>query len=387
MHTSSILLNGNGRSVRRDIGRLHLFLIAINTRGNLPSTLLTCYYFCGPKVRRQISPKAYVMDETRYFYHSFPRRRDGEPQNKIIERGWAILQSIRRLGLILAPEIVEWRTPVSIGSPSPIQLLQQRICFTQLSRYELEEHSKCFGPFAIEFDAMALRRAGALLVIYMPQALSKEDHLALLGPLIVSHLDHIRHTLEQLKSLNQFKDPEYIQKHYPGANRMADDCMVMLKNGDELRGILQEFQVPWSAIRDFLSFLGFENAPFGAMVGAVSLAQSLFYPTDDEHIDERLGYYRQREWRITAGYSVSGISRYRILDEKQKKALTKLDRVFWKRKLNFSNETFCRVDKAVSLSQPSPESLLGMATRLIVPSDVTHEASQLFGDLVTEAPG
>ena len=327
------------------------------------------------------------MDETKYFYHSFPRQRDGEPQNKLIERGWAILQSIRCLGLILAPEIVEWRTPVSIGSPSPIQLLQQRICFTQLSRCEIEEHSKRFGPFAIEFDAMALRRAGALPVIYMPQALSEQDHLALLGPIVVSHLGHIRHTLEQLNSLNQFKDPGYIQKQYPGATQMADDCMVTLRNGDELRGILQEFQVPWSTIRDFLSFLGFENAPFNAMVGTISLAQSLFYPTDDEHIDEQLGYFRQREWRITSGYSVNDISHYRNLDEKQKKDLATLDSDFWKRKLNFSNERFCRVDKAVALSQPGPESLFGMATRLLVPSEVTHEARQLFGDLVTEAPG
>ncbi len=324
---------------------------------------------------------------SKYFYHCFPRPRAREICSDAVDRGWDILRSIRRLGLILAPEIVEWRTPVSIGSPSPIRLLQQRICFTELSRNELRAHSEKFGPFAIEFDTMALRRAGALPVIYMPQALSEQDHLALIGSFIVSHLGHVRHTLEQLNSLNQFKDPTYIQSNFPGATRMADDCKVTLRNGDELRGTLQEFVVPWKAIKDFLSFIGFENAPFDAMIGVISIAQSLFYPTDNDHVGEQLGYYRQREWRITAGYAVNKTPRGRILDANEKQSLIDLDSSFWKRKLTYKDETFCRVDKAVALAQPGPADLFGMATRLIVPVEKIHEARQLFTDLSTEVVG
>ena len=89
----------------------------------------------------------------------------------MFERGWNILRAIRRTGLVLAPELVEWTAPVSIGNPTPIRLLQQRICFTELQPHELPAHSERFGPFAIEFDVTALRRAGALPVVYMPQAL------------------------------------------------------------------------------------------------------------------------------------------------------------------------------------------------------------------------
>ena len=117
---------------------------------------------------------------------------------------------------------------------------------------------------------MTLRRAGALPVIYIPQALSEHDYLTLLGPFVVSHIDHIRYTLEQLKSLNRLNDPKYIATEFPGASQMADDCVVTLRNGDESRGIIQEFRVPWSAIGDFLKFLAFENAPFDAMTGALS---------------------------------------------------------------------------------------------------------------------
>ena len=98
-------------------------------------------------------------------------------------------------------------------------------------------------------------------------------------------------------------------------------------------------------------------------------------------MDELLGYYRQREWRITAGYFINGAPRGRTLDENERQILMDLDNAFWKRELEHKNETFRRVDRAVSLSQPNPGDLFEMATRLIVPSEKIRETCQLFGDL------
>ena len=61
-----------------------------------------------------------------------------------------------------------------------------------------------------------------------------------------------------------------------------------------------------------------------------------------------------------------------------------LDDAFWKRELEHKKETFRRVDRAVSLSQPNPGDLFEMATRLIVPSEKIRETRQLFGDLSIE---
>ena len=200
------------------------------------------------------------MADTTFFYHSFPRPREGETHQELLARGLAILRSIRRTGLILAPEVVEWTTPVSLGSSSPNRVLQERICFTELPPDELPAHSQHFGPYAIEFDIAGLRRAGALPVIYMPQALTKDDHLALLGPFVVGHLAHIEHMLRNLKELNQLTDLNHVRERFPEAERFADDCVFDLRNGDERRGIIQEFKVPMASIRDLLAFLGFENA-------------------------------------------------------------------------------------------------------------------------------
>jgi hypothetical protein len=84
------------------------------------------------------------------------------------------------------------------------------------------------------------------------------------------------------------------------------DYTIHLQNSGDNNNIIQSAEIPAKTIRDMLSYIGFRNAPFNAMIGVLSLAQSLFYPTDNEHIDEALAYYRQREWRITAGYDING---------------------------------------------------------------------------------
>ena len=322
-----------------------------------------------------------MKNGARFFYHSFPRPRPSETPSQTADRGWAIFQSMEKLGLVLAPEVVEWDDPVGLGTPSPIQVLQRRICFTELSPQELGRHSTRFGPFALEFDTTALRRIGALPVIYMPQALSAQDHLAMLGPFVVGHLGQIRASLQKLNDLDQLDNLEYMQSQYPGASSIADDCLVTLSNGDESRGVVQEFKVPLKTIRGVLNYLGFETAPFNAMIGATSIAQAIFYPTDDDHQNQELGYYRQREWRITADYAVNGTPRGRSLQDEEKELLLGLDESFWGRETH-SGRQLRRVDEALALVHPAPAELIGMVRRLIVPNDFANNANKIIGDRV-----
>ena len=322
-----------------------------------------------------------VKNEPKFFYHSFPRPRTGETGSQTASRGWAILQSMKKLGLVLAPEVVEWHDPVGLGTPSPIQVLQRRICFTELSQGELGAHSTRFGPFALEFDTATLRRVGALPVMYMPQAMSEQDQLALLGPFVVGHLGQIHSTLQKLNELDQLDSLEYHQNQNPEANSIEEDCLVVLTNVDDAGGAVQDFQVPLKTIRGVLNYLEFETAPFNAMMGATSIAQSLFYPTDDDHHDEELGYYRQREWRITADYYVNGSPRGQSLGDEEKALLLALDATFWGANTS-KDRRIPRVDEALALVRPTPTEILGMVTRIIVPDDFFDQAHQVFGDHV-----
>ena len=325
-----------------------------------------------------------MADTLRFFYHSFPRPRHGEPYEYTTARGWALLQLIREIGLVLAPELVQWHTPGQnmLGTPNPLKVLQRRICFTELSPQELSRHSEHFGPFALEFEVEELRRMGALPVIYMPQALSEQDHLALLGPFIVGHLDQIRGLLDKLVPLEQLSGPEYVQNHC--GESVVDNHQMNLRNTDKSGNIVQEFPVSSEVIRNILRYLQFETAPFEAMRGVTSMAQSLFYPTDDDYHDEELGYYRQREWRITGDYYINENRRGRVPRDEEKTQLLGVDQSFWSRPVHSSHPTL-RVEEALVLTQPTPAQLFDNVNRIIVPTDYFDQARELFSDRVVSS--
>jgi hypothetical protein len=264
-------------------------------------------------------------------------------------------------------------------------LPQSRISFTELSEAELPNHSKIFGPFAIEFDIETLRREGALPVIYMPQPLSPADTLALLGVIIVSHLGHIKYTVEQLHHLSQVSDPAQALKlpGSEGATRVADNYTLNLGNVDENGKIVQSAEVPAKSVRDVLNYIGFRNAPFNTMIGVLSLAQSLFYPTDNEHIDEILAYYRQREWRITSGFDVSGKPRACILSDAEKTIVSKIDERFWLREDIVDQTSVKRIDQAAVLNDFQDKSVVDRIKSVFVPPEAVDLARRFFGERVT----
>src|SRR3990172_2372166 len=99
----------------------------------------------------------------RFVYHSFPRRFAGKSDE--VAKGLEVLRLVKRLGLLLTPEITEWTELLSDGTSShPWNLAQKRCCFTDLAPFELLEHSKYFGSFALEFEPAVLRRLGAVPV-------------------------------------------------------------------------------------------------------------------------------------------------------------------------------------------------------------------------------
>ncbi|MGH7434236.1 MAG: hypothetical protein ACRENE_01010, partial [Polyangiaceae bacterium] len=96
----------------------------------------------------------------------------------MITRGIRMLRAMRSIGLVLAPEHITWRQPLVDGTERLTELVQVRACFTELSRRELREHARRFGPFSLEFEIETLRQLGALPVIYVPQTLPDDPHFS-----------------------------------------------------------------------------------------------------------------------------------------------------------------------------------------------------------------
>ena len=292
-----------------------------------------------------------------------------------------MLETTKRLGLLLAPEIVQWDTPL-FGGPPNTPVLQKRICFTELEMAELPMHTKTFGPFSYEFDIDTLRRLGALPVIYMPQTPSEDYHLGVIGSFVVSHMKVIDHVLGILRDVEQcLLDKE-----------LSEDCVVTLNNVDDHGRTMYEYKIPCQALIDLVKFLGFRNPSFSALTGVTSIVESLFYPTDNEHVGERLGFYRQREWRISGGYSVNGLPRGRFLQDDEKQSVIHTNPIFWEEKITHKDrkktsidKTVRRIDDAEVLCIPAPNELFRMMKRLIVPREMELSAQRLLGDVVEVA--
>lgn len=221
-------------------------------------------------------------------------------------------------------------------------------------------------------------------VIYVPQARGVEDHLALAGAIMVSHLGHIQYLVNQLHQLSEVSDPNQVLK-LPGAEQAAvvnEDYTIRLQNSGDHGEIVQSAEVPASTIRAILSYLGFRNAPFNSMIGVLTLTRSLFYPTDNERVNEDLVYYRQREWRITGGYNVNATPRGRLLTDAEKKRVLLVDEVFWSRTDRIDDSDVSRIDRAQVLNKFGETSLVERIRRVLVPKEAESKAREMFGEKV-----
>jgi hypothetical protein len=69
-------------------------------------------------------------------------------------------------------------------------------------------------------------------------------------------------------------------------------------------------------------------------VGILSVFLNIFYPTDNPHTGDHLGYYRQREWRLIAGdINFNERPMGRSLSVPEVTRLEEIDPQFWTREL------------------------------------------------------
>ncbi len=324
-----------------------------------------------------------ITDATRVLTHSFPRPKRGESPSSTMDRAILILRSIREVGLVLAPEVIDWDLEKMVPGSQPLRLLQKRLCLTEISPSELSEHSKIFGPLAITFDAEKAREAGALPVIYIPQAGSTS--LSLLGLFCVNGAHHTKAVLGQLQQLNEWTDPEEAKKAF--GNPLADDCLFTLNNSDAAGEIVASHEVPAIQIRRVLQHVGFNNIPFEHSIAVLGVFLNMFCPTDNLHQNEKFGYYKQREWRlINSDIRFNGRPMGRDLTLAEKSSLTAIDSDFWNRTLEVDGKLIKRQDLAVIYEPTEEWSSVGMMNSIYAPSEAVERVQEAIGDGVLVLP-
>jgi hypothetical protein len=300
----------------------------------------------------------------------------------VITDGLNILKSFLTSGLILAPEVVTWKQPLIDGTNRTTVLTQKRISFTELSRNEIVEHSKRFGPFSLEFNITTLRKLGLLPVIYMPQGFGNEKDFSNIGLSIVTQINDIKYTIIQLHHLSQYTNLDFLKKQNSEVNSISPDAVFNLQNINPESQIEYSYQVPFKNIVDILSYIGYRNAPLDLMIGILTLMQNLFYPTDDTIHDSVMEYYRQREWRLLSGLAIEGNLQTRHLKDDEKLNLLKINNRFWSKELNDGSTSFRRVDNADVIETFQGKHLATLIEAVIVPPDAYDEAKSMFGEKV-----
>jgi hypothetical protein len=320
----------------------------------------------------------------RNLFHSFPRPKTNESEGATLERGLSILASMKETGLVLAPEIVDWDVSVISGGAEQLRILQRRACFTELSAPELAAHSTVFGPIALSFDIAALRAAGATPVIYVPQGVD-ESPLSQIGTFCVRGAYHTRYILRQLLGLKEMSDPAIVAARY--GKPVAPNFELNLRNTDGAGNVVADYKVPASTVREVLQHVGFNNIPFDHSIGVLSAFLNMFYPTDDEHTGDELGYYRQREWRLIAGdINFGGRPMGRSLTESEITMLQRIDPQFWNRELTVDGVQQPRSALAL-VYDPVPDwNLFDLVEAIFVPHRAIERVRSIVGDRLPVLP-
>jgi hypothetical protein len=322
---------------------------------------------------------------TRRFFHSFPRPKSGEDEDATIERGLAILGAMKKIGLVLAPEIVEWDLGQITGGREELKLLQRRASFTELSDAELPPHTEVFGPISLSFDIGALREAGATPVMYIPQGLASSA-LSQIGTFCVRGAYHTRAVLRQLQDLQRTSNPKAAAATF--GRPMHPDCNIALTNTDAAGKVVATYDVPAAHVQQVLNHVGYNNIPFDHSTGILSVFINMFYPADNMHTGDELGYYRQREWRLIAGdVNFNSQPMGRPLSSAEISELETIDPGFWTRQITYDGKGCTRSELALVYDPVPNWNFLDLVEAVVVPARAAERVKSIVGDKPVQVLG
>ncbi len=256
-----------------------------------------------------------VTQMTTYLYHSFPRR-----SRRAWKKAEVILENMVDYGLLLVPELVTWiERSRNTGRRRKFRYVQTRICFTELSPFELRSHAESFGSYALEFTTDAARELGAIPVFYVPSS-DPPQGLNATGPSMMHRLGEVLEVLDLCERLLE-------------ANPEQAGRQILVNN--------ELYQHPIGAAQEWvrLLFKG-KNTPT-ELANWLYAFLGHFYPTENLRYTPILHYYRQREWRISGRLQhVEGggvVPAPRAL----RKSLLAIDREFFTRRIPVGGRRSC----------------------------------------------
>jgi hypothetical protein len=284
------------------------------------------------------------------------------------------LELIKDFGLLLTPEITTWEYPHADGSPPrKMEMVQRRVCFTELSPTEVSQHAKEFGRFALEFEIDSLKRLHALPVFYIPRA----DTSSLGQTLVIQLIDAmcVIDRMARVKSALQLPN-------------VATRVNFEFGFSDRLKS----FNIDAEEMRRSIDGITYATTPPDMLSRAIEGVMNLFYfaDADSTYENSALKYYRQREWRIAGNIGYMGEGLMGLPSKPLSDRLLALDAEFFGREFprkgvtptnpSLNNQLFGdRLIDWVFVYQGIDERhIVGAARRVIVPREAIEPARAIL---------
>ena len=216
-------------------------------------------------------------------------------------------------------------------------------------------------------------------VVYIPQGLSTP--LSLIGTFCVNGTHHTKYVLGQLQQLKNLSNPQDAAQAF--SLPVAAEYTLNLRNTDATGQVVASHEVPASQVQHVLQYVGFNNIPFDHSIGILAVFLNMFCPTDNLHLNEPLGYYRQREWRLIAGdMRINGRPFGRELSGVEKQRLVAIDPIFWNRTLDVDGVSVPRKDLAFVYDPVPGWQPLDLIQVIHAPEIVVARVKQIVGGKV-----
>jgi hypothetical protein len=310
----------------------------------------------------------------RYFYHSFPRVASNADE---INKGCQILAAIRDFGLLLTPQLIEWRQPSSGGvQPRAFPVLQQRVCFTELAPHELPKHAQKFGHFALEFEIDTIRQLGAVPVYYVPQPTGEAADGSHVATALFAVVMDANAVVSRLTALSQCLDGPT-----PVPERFQFDVGFARNSGE--RAV---FSISRDEAKNILAAIGHQVTPWADFSAGTNALLNFFHPTDDVKHDKMLDYYREREWRIACNFAMTQTDGSRVgvllpVTQAIRERCLGIDAEFFGRKILTDMGEVDTLDRVLVHPGLNGVPLITMARRVIVPTEALDQTTQILSAL------
>jgi hypothetical protein len=288
----------------------------------------------------------------RFFYHSFPRPRQGAGTDVM---GVEILRLIAKFGFLMTPEMLR------LDEVSGLAAAQTRLCLTEIHPSELPAHAKSFGPFSLEIDMDIGRKLGAMPVIYIPQPTEHgpSKHFDGFGFKTIQRLAEIQSLLEFMALLEAQSEDKSTGNWK--VQRFKDSPVAEI-GASQLRNLMLNLR---------------DDASFSQLAATLRGLASLYYPVDNPYeLAPQLQYYRQREWRIVSDLVGSSGHNSRKLDDAEAKEVAASNPAFFSKVIEWTDGFHPRLDLCRLLMFPK-EAWPRIVKRILVPEHLVAEVEKM----------